>query len=68
MEEEDTPLEGFTEYRDAIERKSDSEDELLQYYEKDWEIRLGGKLVRIPFDAVSFDAIYAALNEIKSEE
>lgn len=68
MEEEDTTLEGFIEYMDAIERKSDSEDELLQYYEKDWEIRLGGKLVRIPFDAVSFDAIYAALNEIKSEE
>ena len=53
---------------DAIERKSDSEDELLQYYEKEWEVRLGGKLVRIPFDAVSFDAIYAALNKIKSEE
>lgn len=68
MEEDDTTLDGFIEYMDAIERKSDSEDELLQYYEKDWEIRLGGKLVRIPFDAVSFDAIYAALNEIKSEK
>jgi hypothetical protein len=68
MEEEDTTLDGFIEYMDAIERKSDSEDELLQYYEKEWEVRLGGKLVRIPFDAVSFDAIYAALNKIKSEE
>lgn len=68
MEEDDTTLDGFIEYMDAIERKSDFEDELLQYYEKDWEIRLGDKLVRIPFDAVSFDAIYAALNEIKSEE
>lgn len=68
MEEEDTTLDGFIEYMDAIERKSDTEDELLQYYEKEWEIRLGGKLVRIPFDAVSFDAIYAALKEIKSEE
>ena len=68
MEEEDTTLDGFIEYMDAIERKSDSEDELLQYYEKEWEVRLGGKLVRITFDAVSFDAIYAALNKIKSEE
>lgn len=68
MEEEDTTLDGFIEYMDAIERKSDSEDELLQYYENEWEVRLGGKLVRIPFDAVSFDAIYAALNKIKSEE
>ena len=68
MEEEDTTLDGFIEYMDAIERKSDSEDELLQYYEKEWEVRLGSKLVRIPFDAVSFDAIYAALNKIKSEE
>lgn len=68
MDEKDTTLEEFIEYLDAIERKSVSEDELLQYYDKEWEIRLGGKLVRIPFDAVSFDAIYIALNEIKSEE
>lgn len=68
MEEEDTTLDGFIEYMDAIESKSNSEDELLQYYEKDWELRLGGKLVRIPFDAVSFEAIYAALSKIKSEE
>lgn len=68
MDEEETTLDGFIEYMDAIERKSDSEDELLQYYEKDWVIRLGGKLVRIPFDAVSFEAIYTALSKIKSEE
>lgn len=68
MDEKDTTLDGFIEYLESIERKSNTEDELLQYYEKDWEIRLGGKLVQIPFDAVSFDAIYAALNAIKSEE
>ena len=55
-------------YLKSIEERSDREDELLEFYNKAWEIRLGTKLVRVPFDAVSFNALYDALSKIKSEE
>ena len=61
-------LEEFMQYLKGIEERSDREDELLEFYNKTWGIRLGTKLVRVPFDAVSFNAIYDALSKIKSEE
>lgn len=61
-------LEEFMQYLKSIEERSDREDELLEFYNKAWEIRLGTKLVRVLFDAVSFNAIYDALSKIKSEE
>lgn len=61
-------LEEFMQYLKSIEERSDREDELLEFYNKAWEIRLGTKLVRVLFDAASFNAIYDALSKIKSEE
>lgn len=61
-------LEEFMQYLKGIEERSDREDELLEFYNKTWGIRLGTKLVRVPFDVVSFNAIYDALSKIKSEE
>ena len=61
-------LEEFMQYLKGIEERSDREDELLEFYNKTWGIRLGTKLVRVPFDAVSFNAIYDALSKIKSDE
>ena len=37
-------LEEFMQYLKSIEERSDREDELLEFYNKAWEIRLGTKL------------------------
>ncbi len=61
-------LDEFIRCLEEIENNSTNEDELFEFYQKEWELRLGDCTVRIPFDAVSFNAIYDALIAIKSEE
>ena len=55
---------------DCLEKcvREATEEELMAMYDKNYELRFNSLEVKIPFDAVSTNALIDALKYIKSEE
>ena len=60
-------IEEFIRYLD-LKVNHATEAEMLTLYDKEWTLSLNGNEVKIPLDAVSYNAFTEALEQINSEE